>query len=84
MTNDTVRNELLAALAELGKLFPDWRLGQTLANLAMAAGHPEAGAMGDLEDSEALVAARRLIERNAGRQNKDPSKSLQQTVTDHC
>jgi hypothetical protein len=84
MTNDTVRDELLAALAELGRLFPDWRLGQTLANLAMAAGHPESGAMWDLEDSEALGAARRLIERNAGRQNIDPSKSPQQSVTDRC
>ncbi|MBL8864795.1 MAG: hypothetical protein JNK93_04465 [Planctomycetia bacterium] len=45
MTADTTRAELLAALAELGKLFPDWRMGQTLANLAMAAGHPETGAM---------------------------------------
>ena len=45
MTADTTRAELLAALAELGKLFPDWRMGQTLANLAMAAGHPETGAI---------------------------------------
>jgi len=84
MTNDPIRDELLTALAELGRLFPDWRVGQTLANLAMAAGHPEAGALWDLEDSEALAAARRLIERNAGRQNNDPSKSLHQAVTDRC
>lgn len=76
MTSDIVRSELLAALAELGRLFPDWRLGQTLANLAMSAGHPEAGAVWDLEDSEALAAARRLIERNAERQ---PNHVLQQT-----
>jgi hypothetical protein len=68
MTSATVREELLTALAELGRLFPDWRLGQTLANLAMAAGHAESGAVWDLEDSEALAAARRLIERNASRQ----------------
>jgi hypothetical protein len=67
MRCDTVRDELLTALAELGRLFPDWRLGQTLANLAMAAGHPESGAVWDLEDSEALTAARRLIERNGNR-----------------
>lgn len=79
MTSETNRNELLAALAEIGRLFPDWRLGQTLANLAMAAGHPESGAVWDLEDDEALAAARRLIERNAGRQTKEPNKSLQPT-----
>ena len=76
MTNENIRIELLAALAEIGTLFPDWRLGQTLANLAMAAGHPEAGAVWDLEDDEALAAARRLIERNAGRQSKAASQTL--------
>jgi hypothetical protein len=81
MTGDTVRDELLCALAELGKLFPDWRLGQTLANLAMAAGHPESGAVWDLEDSEALVAARRLIERNVQRQAGEPKQMLRQTGT---
>jgi hypothetical protein len=49
----------VAALAELGKMFPDWRLGQTLANLALAAGHPESAAVWVLEDDEALAAARR-------------------------
>lgn len=67
MSHDTTRQELLAALAELGELFPDWRLGQTLANLAMAAGRTDSGAVWDLEDHEALAAARRLLERNAER-----------------
>jgi hypothetical protein len=71
MRCDTVRDELLTALAELGRLFPDWRLGQTLANLAMAAGHPESGAVWDLEDSEALTAARRLVDRNARQQTNE-------------
>jgi hypothetical protein len=80
MTTETTRAELLDALKELGLLFPDWRLGQTLANLAMAAGHPESGAVWDLEDDEALAAARRLIDRNAGRQVDTPNESLQQTT----
>ena len=80
MTSETTRAELLNALTELGLLFPDWRLGQTLANLAMAAGHPESGAVWDLEDDEALTAARRLIDRNAGRQAEEPNESLHQTV----
>jgi hypothetical protein len=64
MIGDCTRAELLKALAELGELHPEWRLGQTLANLAMAAGHTEAGAVWDLEDTEALTAAQRLLERH--------------------
>lgn len=59
------RQELLAALAELSRVRPEWRLGQTMANLAMAAGRFDAGALWDLEDDEALLAARTLIEQHA-------------------
>ena len=61
MTNEETRVELLAALAELGRAHPNWRLGQTLSNLAMAAGRLDAGGVWDLEDDEALAAARRLL-----------------------
>ena len=54
--------ELLAALSQLSRLRPEWRLGQTLANLAMTAGRLEPGGVWDLEDEEALAAARTLIE----------------------
>jgi hypothetical protein len=64
MTSDSKRAELLSAIAELGKLHPEWRLGQMLANLAMAAGRSDAGAVWDLVDSEALAAANRLLDRN--------------------
>ena len=57
------RTELLQAIAELSELHPDWRLGQMLANLAMSAGKTEETAIWDLEDNEALSAARRLLER---------------------
>jgi len=67
MTTSTCNPELLAALAELSSLFPDWRVGQTMANLAIAAGRTDSGGVWELEDAEALAAARRLIERNAGR-----------------
>ena len=62
MKANGTRAELLTALAELGEVHPEWRLGQTMANLAMAAGHTDAGAIWDLEDSEALAAALRLVE----------------------
>lgn len=58
------REELLNAIAELSELHPDWRLGQTIANLAMAAGRTEANGVWDLEDSEALAAAQRLLDRH--------------------
>ena len=63
MTPHDTRTELLSALAELGRAHPEWRLGQTMANLAMAAGRLDAGAVSDLEDDEALAAARRLLDR---------------------
>lgn len=55
------RVDLLAALAELSRMRPDWRLGQTLANLAMTAGRLEASGVWDLEDDEALQSAKTLI-----------------------
>jgi hypothetical protein len=62
MSPEDTRTELLAALAEIGRAHPTWRLGQTLSNLAMAAGRLDAGGVWDLEDDEALAAARRLLE----------------------
>jgi hypothetical protein len=57
--------ELLKALAELSQVRPEWRLGQTLANIAMTAGRLDAGAVWDLEDGEALAAARTLLSEHA-------------------
>ncbi len=61
-TPEQTRLELLAALAQLIRIRPEWRLGQTVANLATTAGRLDAGAVWDLEDGEALAAARTLIE----------------------
>ena len=47
MIPEHTRDELLAVLAELGRIHPQWRLGQTLANVAMAAGRLDAGAVWD-------------------------------------
>jgi hypothetical protein len=62
---EQTRLDLLTALAQLSCLHPEWRLGQTLANLAMTAGHLDAGGVWDLEDEEALAAARTLIDQHA-------------------
>jgi hypothetical protein len=58
---EQTRAELLAALAELGRLRPEWRLGQALANVAMTAGRLDPGAVWELEDEEALTAIRELL-----------------------
>jgi hypothetical protein len=63
----TAADELLEAVSELRELFPDWRVGQLIANLVTAAGGMDASAIWNMEDRELLVAARRLIERNRGR-----------------
>lgn len=60
----TAGDELLAAVAELRAMFPDWRVGQLVANLTQAAGRDADGAIWDVEDEELLAAARRLIDRN--------------------
>jgi hypothetical protein len=60
-------DELVDALCELRDLFPDWRMGQLIANLVTAAGGMDAGAIWDMEDDKLLAASRRLIERNRGR-----------------
>jgi hypothetical protein len=65
--NDSTAEELIGALSELRALFPDWRMGQLVANLVTAAGGIDAGAIWDVEDEQLLAAARRLIERNRGR-----------------
>jgi len=65
--NVSVAEELIQAMSELRQLFPDWRMGQLVANLVTAAGGADGGAIWDVEDQQLLVAARRLIERNRGR-----------------
>ena len=62
---EATRAELLAALAEVSRARPEWRLGQLMANLAMVAGRMDSGGVWDLEDTEALAAARTLIEQHS-------------------
>lgn len=66
MTN-TPGDELMAALAELRSLFPDWRVGQLIASLTQAAGRDGDAAVWEVEDAPLLEAAGRLIARNRAR-----------------
>jgi hypothetical protein len=59
--------ELVGAIGELRVLFPDWRMGQLMANLALAAGKTDAADIWDVTDDELLAAAERLIEQNRAR-----------------
>ena len=63
--------ELMCALSKLRSLFPDWRLGQLVANLVLATGNDGEDAIWDVEDEQLLTAARRLIERNRARETVD-------------
>jgi hypothetical protein len=82
--NNSAADELIEAMSELRELFPDWRMGQLVANLVTAAGGADAGAIWDVEDEALLAAARRLIERNRGRRavhaepNAAPATPVQQ------
>ena len=74
-------DEMVDALSELRVLFPDWRMGQLIANLVTAAGGVDVGAIWDMEDEKLLAAARRLIERNRGRIAVHPGE--QGEIVDH-
>lgn len=66
MTTDTLASEeVLAAFGDLHALFPDWRIGQLVANVLLAAGRD--GELWDVADEDLLTAARRLVERNRDR-----------------
>jgi len=57
------RDELLEALAALGREYPNWRLGQLVANIAGWADHE----VWDVEDEQLLGAARRHVAARAHR-----------------
>ena len=65
----TTSDALLQAVTQLRELFPEWRFGQLVANLATAAGCQEPDAIWDVEDEQLLAAAQRLIARNRDRQS---------------
>jgi len=73
-------SELIAAISELRTIFPDWRMGQLVANLVTAAGGKDAAAIWDIEDDQLLTAARRLIERNRGRVAADASAGASRAI----
>ena len=59
--NNQQRADLLAAIAELCQRYPDWRLGQLVANVA---GWADQG-IWDVEDQQLLEAARLHLQQSA-------------------
>jgi hypothetical protein len=57
------RQDLLRALGELSEAFPEWRLGQMIANLAVVARGATSEAIWDVEDNELLAAIQRHLDR---------------------
>ena len=58
---------LVAALEELRKMYPDWRFGQLVANVAYWAKGPTNEAVWDVEDEEFIKAAEDHIQSKAVR-----------------
>jgi hypothetical protein len=65
--NDPVRQGVLKGLGELSAAFPEWRLGQMIANLAVVARGATAEAVWDVEDEELLAAIRRHLDKHRDR-----------------
>jgi hypothetical protein len=63
--NKAVRQQVLAALAELSEVYPDWRFGQMIANLAVVARGPSNESIWDMEDQELLKAIRWQLEQRS-------------------
>jgi hypothetical protein len=60
---------LIQAISQLRRVFPEWRLGQLVANLVTAAGCTEIESIWDVEDEQLLGAAQRLIANNQPRES---------------
>jgi hypothetical protein len=70
---EQIRLSLIAALIELGSICSQLRMGQMLANLASMAGRMDPEGVWDLEDEEALEAARTFIRELQERGHQAPN-----------
>jgi hypothetical protein len=64
---DPLRHDILVALGELSAEFPEWRLGQMIANLAVVARGATTEAIWDVEDDELLAAIHSQLEKRRSR-----------------
>jgi len=61
----SIQARLSTALLELQKIYPQWRFGQLIANVAMWAKAPASEAVWDVTDEELLRAAEEHLQRHA-------------------
>lgn len=62
--NSSVQQQLSDALAQLSQLYPDWRFGQLIANVAVWAKGPVDSATWDVTDEEMLAAAKSHLDQH--------------------
>jgi hypothetical protein len=67
------RRELLRLIEEMSEAYPEFRLGQLIANLAFWARGDQEGAAWNVEDEELIAAAREQIQ-NAQRRALTPER----------
>ena len=65
--NDVQRADLMAAIAELSRRYPDWRFGQLVANVAGWADCE----IGDVEDEQLLSASQTHLQHLRAREEED-------------
>lgn len=65
--NQAVHDRLTLALSEISKLYPQWRYGQLIANVATWARGPAPEAVWDVTDEELLKAAEAHLEKNTSK-----------------
>lgn len=61
-------DELFGALREMRQKYPDWRLGQMIANLATWTEGAHHDQIWDIEDSELVETARRHLQKRKSKQ----------------
>jgi hypothetical protein len=79
----TIRQQLLEAIAEMWELYPHWRLGQMIINVALWARQPTEpiDPTWDVEDEELLNGLRGHIERRRRMLAEDASANANQPAT---
>jgi hypothetical protein len=65
--SNPLRQDVLLALSALSEAFPEWRLGQMVANLAVTARGATVESIWDVEDDELLAAINQHLDRRKAR-----------------
>ncbi|MCB9765444.1 MAG: hypothetical protein H6739_37060 [Alphaproteobacteria bacterium] len=66
MSTREERAQVMAALLALWEAYPDWRIGQLVANVAMMARGVEPGAVWEMSSQEVVEAVERHLARRRG------------------